>query len=88
MMKLLLSVLVSALLTLSGPVVSMSNAEFANAVQQHIEVLKSGKKINETVALCRNLSDARREQEPKCVAYTRYKWEMTTGPNKARIRIR
>jgi hypothetical protein len=80
----LLSLILTALLPAS--VSAMSNSEFARLVQSHIDVLKSGREINSTKALCRNLSDSLREVEPKCVAYSRYQWEKTSGPNSARIK--
>lgn len=78
------SLILGALLPAS--VSAMSNSDFARLVQNHIDVLKSGREVDSTKALCRNLSDSRRQEEPKCVAYSRYQWEKTSGPNAARIK--
>lgn len=69
------------------PASAMSNEEFAQSVQQHLANMKQGKGVEEAKSLCPNLSMLRRQEEPKCVAYERYEFQKTTGPNKARIRI-
>lgn len=80
------TILLALIVGISATSFAMSNDDFAKEVKKETEVISKDKAYEKKlVDICRNLSDARRSEDPRCVALSQVRWKRTAGSSNAKF---